>query len=132
MTSYVGGSYPGAYEGNKALRIYRENGTSSDSYAGYVHGAYDLQDTTGDIIHFEEMIFVSSTSQGCAQIHAYDNLNEDNSRFKLITSGNSVLYYGEVAGMSRYFTITGITFALNTWQKWKSIMSLVMKTTNSH
>lgn len=113
VADYVSGTaYPAAYEGNNSLRLSRYDGGISNT-----RQIFAADQPLGTHIHVAEMVYISESQNYIGGLSLYNKAGDD--RVLTITAyayGNRVQYYSS----SNQFTyITGLNWALNTWQKWE-------------
>jgi hypothetical protein len=94
---------PGAYQGNNYMRIMRE------IYTAQAIMNIAAQETTGQQVHFEQMLWLGSSgalateiTSDCMDVFAWN--------------GNSVGYYTTAGGVG---ILDGLAFVAEKWQKWE-------------
>ena len=108
VTDHIGGTDPGAYQGTKYLRVARTIGTVAAAQQ-----LFDSQETLGDHIRFQQMVYISDSSAGGLQL--VGRAANDDVRINLYALGGGSLasYTG-----GDFQAISGIGYAVNQWQKW--------------
>ena len=120
VTDYVSGTAaPGANEGDNYLRFHRQSSGENWFHARQI---FDRQTTAGDLIHFEQMVYIPTTSSTYSFAVGLGDRPDGTTFTPLL--GNLYAGSGGNVGAHTNGTTGGVTLAnakwtANKWQKWR-------------